>query len=255
MAAFHHIDLGGDHHVHTRFCNHADGEMEEYVQAAIQNGLHSMTFLEHLECGIRYEQRIWLTPELFTLYFKEGQRLQKKYAAQITISLGVEIGCNPEAIDELLAELSRFPFEHKGLSCHFYFDNSRHLNMLSRRQEHINALTAVGQEKILDAYFSNLILGCKELPCDKLCHLDAALRYLPKFTLTAYHKELIAQLLMLMQQKNIALEINTSGYAVRPHPYPAPSIIDQAIELGIPLIVGSDAHHPEQVGRYFDRLS
>ena len=249
------LDCSGDHHIHTRLCNHADGEMEEYVQAAVSKGLHSMTFLEHLECGIHYDHRIWLTPELFELYFTEGQRLKKKYGTQITIRLGVEIGCNPDALPAIRTELARFPFEHKGLSCHFYFDGQRHLNMLSSRQQHIDSLVAIGQEKILDAYFANLLLGCEEIPCDKLCHLDAALRYLPQFTLTAHHQDLIAQLLQCMRQKNIALEINTSGYAIRPTPYPVPEIIAQAVELGIPLIIGSDAHHPDQVGRYFARLS
>jgi histidinol phosphatase-like PHP family hydrolase len=31
-------------------------------------------------------------------------------------------------------------------------------------------------------------------------------------------------------------------------------IIRQAAAMGIPLLAGSDAHHPRQVGRFFDRL-
>lgn len=248
------LDLSGDHHIHTKLCNHASGEMEEYVQAAVAKGLQSMTFLEHLECGLIYEQQIWLTEELFEQYFEEGFRLKKQYAGQIEVRLGVEIGWNALAADELLAELARFPFEHRGLSCHFYFDGSRHLNMLSSRQEHIDALSAVGADKVLDAYFASLLEACAVIPCDKLCHLDAALRHLPGIRLNVRHHGQISQLLELMRSKGIALEVNTSGYAVRPLPYPAHAIIRQATELGIALIPGSDAHHPQQVGRYFERL-
>lgn len=248
------LDLSGDHHVHTKLCNHASGEMEEYVQAAVAKGLRSMTFLEHLECGLIYEQQLWLTEELFCQYFEEGERLKKKYAGQIEVRLGVEIGWNALAADELLAALARFPFEHRGLSCHFHFDGSRHLNMLSSRQEHIDALSAVGADKVLDAYFASLIEACAVIPCDKLCHLDAALRHLPGIRLNARHHGQISQLLELMRGKGIALEVNTSGYAVRPLPYPAPAIISQAAGLGIALIPGSDAHHPQHVGRWFERL-
>ncbi|WP_417908921.1 histidinol-phosphatase [Candidatus Electronema sp. PJ] len=255
MSRFPPIDLSGDHHIHTKLCNHASGEMEEYVQAAVKKGLQSMTFLEHLECGLCYEQQIWLTPELFAQYFAEGEWLQKKYAWQIAIRLGVEIGWNATAAEELRAMLARFPFAHRGLSCHFYFDGSRHLNLLSSKHEHIAALRAIGPELILEAYFTSLIEACQQIPCDKLCHLDAALRHLPPFQLTARHQELISQLLQVMREKKIALEVNTSGYAVRPQPYPTVEIIRQAVKLGISLIPGSDAHHPEQVGRFFGVLA
>ena len=247
-------DLSGDHHVHTKFCNHASGEMEDYVQAALKRGFRSLTFLEHLECGLHYEQQIWLTPELFTVYFQEGERLRTQYADQITIRLGVEIGWNAAAADELRAVLDRFPFEHRGLSCHFYFDGSRHLNLLSSRQQHIDALLALNPDKVLEDYFRSLIQACAEIRCDKLCHLDAALRHLPDIRLSSRHQEQISVLLRLMRDKGIALEVNTSGYEIRPQPYPRLDIIRQAAAMGIPLIVGSDAHHPRQVGRFFDRL-
>jgi histidinol-phosphatase (PHP family) len=248
------FDLSGDHHVHTKFCNHASGEMEDYVQAAIKKGLRALTFLEHLECGLQYEQQIWLTPELFTIYFQEGERLRNKYADQITIRLGVEIGWNAAAAAELREALTNFPFEHRGLSCHFYYDGRRHLNLLSSRQEHIDALLALNTDKVLAEYFDSLIQACAEIPCDKLCHLDAALRHLPNIRLNRSHQEQVNALLQLLRAKGIALEVNTSGYEIRPQPYPSLNIIRQAAAMGIPLIVGSDAHHPRQTGRFFDRL-
>ena len=255
MSEFPRIDINGDHHIHTHLCNHASGAMEAYVLAAIKKGLQTMTFLEHLECGLVYSPQIWLTPELFTEYFRTGQDLKTKYAGQISVRMGVEIGWNPFAHKEIEKTLASFPFEHRGISCHFYFDGEQHLNLLSRREDHIQALAAIGPEKILTAYFRNLIDACTKLTCDKLCHLDAALRHLPDIALTQQHWELITELLELMRAKDIALEVNTSGYELRPHPYPAPEIIKLAAEKELSFIVGSDAHRPEQVGRYFERLT
>ncbi len=254
MPGFPPLDLSGDYHVHTKLCNHASGEMEDYVQAAIRKGFRSLTFLEHLEYGLLYDHQIWLTPELFTLYFQEGERLRAAYAGQITIQLGVEIGWNATAVDGILAVLAQFPFEHRGLSCHFYFDGTRHLNLLSSKQEHIDALQAFNPDKVLETYFRSLHQACEVIPCDKLCHLDAALRHLPNIRLTGRHQEQINELFLLMQEKGIALEVNTSGYEIRPQPFPTLDIIRQAAAMGIALIPGSDAHHPSQVGRFFDRL-
>jgi histidinol-phosphatase (PHP family) len=56
----------------------------------------------------------------------------------------------------------------------------------------------------------------------------------------------------------VTVEINTSGYRHPelpvPQPYPGLPIIRQAHALGIPLMVNSDAHAPEQVGLQFGEL-
>ena len=249
------LDVSGDHHIHTSLCNHANGTMEEYVLAAIHSGLQSMTFLEHLECGIRYDYRIWLTRKDFTEYFQEGLRLKEKYRQQITVRLGAEVGYNPAAVTELRSLLSDFPFEHIGLSYHFYFNGRQHLNMVSSRPKNIRALTAAGTGQVVDEYFNGLIQACSLLPCDKICHLDAVLRHIPELTFTAQQWLLIDQLLQVMLKKKIALELNTSGYAMRSQPWPAMEIIEQATALQIPLIAGSDAHRPDQVGRCFTRMA
>ncbi len=249
------MDLSGDHHVHTSLCNHARGEMEEYVQSAVLRGLSCITFLEHLECGIIYSHRTWLEQKHFTEYFREGKRLQKLYAGRITIRLGVETGYNPAALDQLRDMISCFPFDHIGVSYHYYFDGSRHRNMVSRRSENIKALIAAGTDHVLDEYFNGLIRACSELPCDKICHLDAVLRHVPGIRFKKRHYNLITKLLTTMAGKNIGLEVNTAGISLRSQPYPAENIVRQAQGLGIPLLAGSDAHRPDQVGRYFAQLS
>jgi len=52
----------------------------------------------------------------------------------------------------------------------------------------------------------------------------------------------------------MALEVNTSGYRTKEQPYPSLAILQKAVARNIPLVAGSDAHRPEDVGRYFDRL-
>jgi histidinol-phosphatase (PHP family) len=229
--------------------------MEEYVKSAISKGLQSMTFLEHLECGVSYILRTWLREEHFAEYFRTGKKLQQKYSDVIAIRLGVEVGYNPEAIPQLQQMLNRFPFEHIGLSCHFLRIEDKFINIFSRRPENIKANLAAGPEYILTRYFETLTAACETLTCDKICHLDAALRHLPNISLTSQHEEQIERLMGLMCKKKVALEVNTSGIYIRSIPFPTPSLIKKAISMGILLIPGSDAHRPEHVGRGFSVLS
>lgn len=248
------LDLKRDNHIHTRLCNHASGDMEDYVLAAIDRGLAGLTFLEHLEAGINYFERTWLTEEDFSYYFEEGERLRDKYRDRIEIGLGVEAGYNPAAVDQLKERLAGHSWDRIALSCHFLFDGSKHLNMVSRKQENIDALTAYGPDRAIARYFDNLINGVRELDCHVLCHLDAVLRHVPGLEFTPGHWEQTEELLQLMKTKRIMLELNTSGFTLRNEPFPCKRIVRRAMELGIPLTAGSDAHRPSQVGRDFDRL-
>lgn len=85
-----------------------------------------------------------------------------------------------------------------------------------------------------------------------LCHLDAALRYLPEITLTDFHYTLIDQLFQTVHQNGLSVEINSSGLAIRQEQFPNKRILDMAKSYDIPFVFGSDAHKPGDVGRYFD---
>lgn len=223
--------------------------------AAINRGLRTIIFLEHLEAEINYAERTWLTESDFAVYFEEGQRLREKYAGRISVRLGVEVGHNPRAVNILQHKLSLYPWDQIGLSYHFFFLGGRHLNMVSRRQDNIDALAAAGPDRVVTEYFSGLIQALQAFDnITVLCHLDAVMRHYPGLCFNRAHMDQIDRLLDLVRRKNVRLEINTSGYALRNEPFPARPILRRAVQLGIPLVAGSDAHRPEQVARYFDLL-
>ncbi len=228
--------------------------MKEYVEAALRSGLRKITFLEHLEVQIHTRCQSWLSTDDFAEYFRKGRQLQKEYRSRIDISLGVEAGYNSQAIESIQKNLARYPWDTIGLSYHFYPLSGLHYNMVGRNREHIAALKEKGLNKVAEDYFMGLIQALKEITCNTICHLDAVMRYVPAFQLTHSHWILIDTLLQSMQAKEVALEVNTAGYTMCGQPHPCPQITQKAVQLSIPLVVGSDAHHPSQVGRFFDRL-
>ena len=227
--------------------------MEEYVRSGITAGLSEIVFLEHMEAGVHYFEATWLTEDDFDLYFAEGNRLRQKYQETIKVSLGVEVGYSPSHKHELLDRLAKRKWDRIGISYHFMArsNGEYHLNLLSRKHENIAAIEKAGCGQVLQDYLTTLVEAVEVLPGTVLCHLDAALRHLPDAHINESYLPQIKEVLQAVKEKGIALEINTAGFSNRGAPYPAPFILQEAIKLRIPLLPGSDAHHPKDVGRHF----
>jgi histidinol-phosphatase (PHP family) len=132
--------------------------------------------------------------------------------------------------------------------------SEEHLNVLSSNRRTIDAIERCGAQLLLSRYFSTLTEAVQTIPADVLCHLDAGLRHQPNLQLEDGHWEQIGLLLDEVKRAGMELEINTSGYKYRGLPFPLPEIIALATAKSIPLALGSDAHNPSEVGRYFDRI-
>lgn len=250
------IDTSSDHHVHTQLCKHAVGEMEEYVLAALNKGLRKITFLEHMEEGISAPSATWLSDEDFDRYFAEGHRLQDTYGDRLKIGLGVECGFNEEHVDLLLQRLSEREWDEIGISCHFLKipQDDLHLNLFSRKEINVRRSLQSDCDKLLERYIRALTLAAAVLPGTMLCHLDGALRFVPSAQFEQVNPALVRGLLSTIKEKNMSLEVNTSGFAIRGEPFPRKEILTLAVQLGIPLVLSSDAHRPQDVGNYFTRF-
>ncbi|ADH85967.1 histidinol phosphate phosphatase HisJ family [Desulfurivibrio alkaliphilus AHT 2] len=247
-----------DGHVHTSLCLHAAGSMEEYVQAALAKGLRRLVFLEHFEAGVNAPRRTWLTADDFAVYRREGERLRQRYAGRIEIGLGVEVGYNPRQVDTTLAFLREQAWDRVGISCHFLEIAGRHYNLLSRNEKTLAVFGNYGVARALAEYFSLLAEAVESLPATVLCHLDAALRHHPEVgpALAAQSQSpVFERIFKAMAVNGMALEINTSGFAHRRRqPYPGPELLARAAAYQLPLEIGSDAHAPPEVGRYFNQV-
>ena len=225
---------------------------------AIRKGLKKIIFLEHMEEGIcSLQGKTWLSEDDFDHYFSEGQRLSSEYGNIIDIGLGVECGYNPDCRDVLKTRLTKRNWQQIGISCHFQkiAGLNHHLNMFSSKTENILIARKIGTDTILNRYFADLTEAVCCLPGTMLCHLDGALRNVPGIFLTETHYALIDTLLQAVKDNRLAIEINTSGFAIRREQFPNRRILTMAHNYDIPFILGSDAHKPEDVGRYFAAIN
>ncbi|OLS13117.1 MAG: histidinol-phosphate phosphatase [Promethearchaeota archaeon CR_4] len=109
-------------------------------------------------------------------------------------------------------------------------------------------------DAVFEEYWRNIHAAIKSGLFDIIGHLD-----LPKkFAKTPKHPDKIAPLvdeaIELLASLKIATEFNTAGwYKPVQEQYPSMDILRKLARAGVGIVIGSDAHHPDLVGRDFIR--
>ncbi len=235
-----------DYHTHHERCGHAEGTMREYIEKAIEIGLHQLGLSDHMPVIHMAREKLLpgLGMEIHELeeYVQEAIDFKKEYKNDIDIKVGLEadyIRGYEEKIEELL---SPYPFDYLIGSVHFLgewdFSDSRQMDGWRNKSvddiylDYYTAIREAAESKLYD------IVG----------HFDVIKKYghVPKNNI----EPIINQTLQVIKANDMAVEINTSGlFKVVKEVFPAPSIIKKIVEQNIPLTLGSDSHKPEQLQR------
>jgi histidinol-phosphatase (PHP family) len=235
-----------DYHIHTPFCGHAGGEMEEYVLAAREKGLPEMGFADHLPLFHIKDPTLTMQEADLPLYIEKVGELQAAHP-DFPIRLGIEADYITTHLEQVAAALARYRFDYVYGSVHFIggwgIDQSRFKFEFERRD--IN--------DVYEDYFRLVMDAARTGLFDVMTHLDVVKKYghRPTTDLTPLYHELGAAL----AKSNVAIELNSSGLR-KPvgEIYPSLEILKIMNEHRVPITFGSDAHKPSQVSQDFDRL-
>lgn len=236
------MKIESDYHLHTSYCGHATGGMRQYVEAAIQAGLSEIGFSDHAPAADGWDPAHRMPIGDFDRYTREVLDLRAAYP-EIRIRLGIEADIYPGFEKNLETLVSAFPVEYVLGSVHF-IDG---LPVFSKEELPLNPDQI---RNFIGTYFDRLACGVASRLFHAVGHLDVVKWNFPE------HQNLIedhsAGLLAAVKKADMAIELNTSGLRKRPlEMYPSDRILSEACRLGIPVIPGSDAHSPEQVGSHF----
>lgn len=232
-----------DYHIHTKLCRHAEGEMEEYVQAAILAGLEEVGFSDHAPVLDDYDPVHRMTWDDFPTYCNTVQHLKEKYS-QITIRLGVEADVYPGFERSLEILLKSCPIEYVIGSVHFMDGEA-----VFKRPDSFP--TSKENEAFVHKYFERLTHGVRSGLFDVVAHTDVVKWNFADFKGLIH--DLAGTFLESVRDAGMAIELNTSGLRKKPcEMYPSRQILEIASRSSIPVILGSDAHRPEEVAANFE---
>ncbi len=246
-----------DSHIHTAFSTDSETPMEKMIQQGIQNKLVGITFTDHMDYEFPniydWDCPEGLPPFTFDLekYVSSIRNFKKIYQSYIHIYTGVEIGLKEDAYEQNVTLTHHSDLDYCIGSIHLIDNQDPYYPEYWESMDEQRAL-----EKYFEATLTN-IMNLDEIKIDTLGHLDYIVRYAPSgYRLYSYQKfaDIIDEILSKLIHREIALEINTSGYkngGTMPNPHE--DVIRRYKDLGGTLITfGSDAHTPDRLGKHFD---
>ena len=228
--------MTANYHTHTWRCNHATGREEDYVRNALDRKFEILGFSDHTPyCFPRgFESGFRMGLDQLQDYCNTVRLLQKKYAGQIEIPLGVEMEYYPAYFTDTLNILRDVGIEYMLLGQHF---------VGNEMGEHYSG-RATADPEILKRYCRQAMEGMNTGLFTYLAHPDL-IRF--EGDREVYRQEM-RQLCREAQGCGIPLEVNVLGKWSGRN-YPNPTFWALAAEEGCEVVIGCDAHAPEHLYR------
>jgi histidinol-phosphatase (PHP family) len=229
-----------DYHMHSLY---SDGRSvpEEYIAAAISEGMMEIGFSEHL--NLFKENEDWIMkPEDLSSYFLHLETLRRK-TKDLKIKIGLEVDYFPGKDNEIQAFLDPLPLDYIIGSVHYLGEKTVDMGTEFYEGKNIDSLFESYFYSVAEAVTSGLfdIIGH--------CDLIRIYGYKPASDQESQYRNLAK----IMKKHDVTFEVNTNG---RNRPladfYPDRKFLSIFREENVPVCVNSDAHMPARVGQYFD---
>jgi len=258
-----------DWHTHNSLCKHAVGTIEDYIIKAIELDLNVIGISDHFPYeylsseipslkDIPYEGYAMPTNNLET-YILQLDNLKEKYVNQIHVRSAFEIDFFKHQdhllnkylknymakLDYILGSVHVL-FGKAGI---FAFDDGRFLNKY--KEYDVN-------DEIYIEYYDSLQVMIKSptFELDIVTHFDLPKKFDKSIEDKDKVMEKVIETLELVKKHDLTVEINTSGLRKKvKEQYPSIDIIKHIYELDIPILLGSDAHKPEEVAYEFKSIT
>lgn len=245
--------LISDTHLHSFFSSDSEASMEDMVLQGISLGLQTLCFTEHYDYDFPVTADGLDFQLDFDAYYSMFLKLKEKYASQITLLHGIELGVQKHAGTALINLYSKIGGRFD------FIINSCHLVDGLDPYDSIFFETYTPAEG-LRRYFENILDNLTVYPYFQTAgHLDYVSRYMPAPRPEFHYKDyadILDAILQYLIDNEKGLEVNTAGLK---HgllwPNPHMEILKRYRALGGEIItIGSDAHRPEDMAYAFDQL-
>lgn len=236
--------MPADYHTHTPLCHHAEGNPQEYIEAALRAGLSEYGVSCHAPVEEEpFDNWRMLSSDL-PEYFEWVEAARNYAHNRIPVRLGLECDWLP-GCEQWITELTRkADWDYLIGSVHYLggwnFDSP----------ELLKSWEEVEVEEAWTRYWKEYSAMARSELFDFLGHPDLIKKFShhPGGDLRRFYEPAIEAI----AESGCAIELNTAGWH-RPceEQYPAADFLNLACAAGIPLLINSDAHAPGEVGRDF----
>lgn len=238
------MPLPPDYHLHTPLCRHATGSPREYAAHAISAGLTEIGFSDHspMERDDFDDWRMRL--DQLNEYVESVRAVQRDFP-QLTVGLALEVDYLPGQEDWIRELAARHPWDYLIGSVHYIsngwdIDNPKKLALWAEHDAY----------EVWAEYFDSLTRAAGSGLFEIIGHVDLPKKFgfVPDRDCTS----LFRTLLNAAARSGSAIELNTAGLRKDCREiYPSREVLQIAMETGVAITFGSDAHAPNEVGMNF----
>ncbi len=227
-----------DHHVHSHFSSDSQSTIHDICLEAIRKGMKTICITDHMDAVSHQMMNDLRVVERF---FKEFETEQCTFSGQIRLIAGFEFS-EPNKNICLYEKMLEFPFEYHMCSVHHCAEGR--FPIPSNIELH----------QAIHEYLENVKEMISVDRIDGLGHIDLIRRYYGSFP---YIREEMQDILRKIIDKGLLLEVNTSSFLRGGLSLPEQiDYVQDYIELGgQDIVLGSDAHRVEDIGKGFEQLS
>lgn len=221
-----------NYHTHTYRCHHAEGSETEYVENAIRGGLKILGFADHTPYPIYKPRPFRMTPEELPDYVGTLRALAECHRDQIEIYIGMEVEYYPEYFQAHLDLMRNNGVQYMILGQHF---------LGNEIGEHYCSIKTE-DPSLLKRYVEQTTEALQTGLFTYLAHPDV-------FYFTGsddIYKQQMRLLCEAAKATATPLEINLHGIRLGRY-YPDERFWAIAGEIGNTVVLGCDAHKPEDV--------
>ena len=236
-----------DYHVHIERGPYTRDWLNRFIEQAQKVGIQSLGISEH---AYRFHQTKHLLDNPWVNQ-RKTQDLDEyinliqeaKKDCGIDLKLGIEMDWMPENSDDMKIFLKEYPFDYSIGSIHWLGGFGFDLEEMKEQWKQGKV------EDIYQTYFSLLEQMIEQAPCTIIGHADVIKVFGFKSSVAEYwYKKLTPKI----KDSKMRVEVSTAGWRkpVR-EIYPNPNWIRRLVQAGVPLVLSSDAHKPEDVGAWY----
>ena len=235
-----------DYHTHTPLCQHAEGNPVDYARHAQAIGLAEIGLSDHNPMRDHFDDWRMLYSQ-FPHYLELVEEARAALPG-FPVRLGLEVDFLDGGDDWLNETTAMADWDYLIGSVHYIYqgiavDDPRHLSRWT---------TEVEVAEMWEAYWRQYEKCIRSRHFDFFAHPDLAKRFglRPAGDLRRFYEPVIQA---LVDTKGV-MEVSTAGLRkdVR-EIYPAQEMLEMAFLAGVPIVINSDAHKPEDVGADFDK--
>lgn len=234
-----------DYHMHTPLCGHALGHPKQYAATAVRRGLGEIGFSEHNPMPEKFDD--WrMELEDFPAYLTMIEEARTAYPG-LPIRLGLECDFLPGKEAWIRELAGKADFDYLIGAVHYISPNWDVDNPLK-----LDRWKEQPVEETWSRYFHAVGQAAQSGLFDFLAHPDLVKKFghIPPGDLRPYYREALDAL----EASKMAIEVSTAGLRKEVGEiYPSVPFLQEAHRRGIPVLLSSDSHNPEEVGYEFQR--